>query len=206
MKKIVPILLTMIFACGFVAAQDKIELLSGRIRTGVIDHETDTYIYYSKKGKGLKSRVNKERVFRVMKSVGDTVYVYKQDTLLEDDYSIEQIEKHIAGQKEARKYYKPWKTGVGAFVIGGAGGVLPFFYAFIPSSLYATLVGTWHMDESNFIASDETLLSDEYFVNGYELAARGKKLKYTLIGSVAGITTGMIIMYIINPYRGPSTW
>ncbi len=207
MKKIVLILLTIVFATEFLSAQDKIELLSGKVKKGIIDHESDGYIFYKKKeGAFLKNRISKERIFRIIKSAGDTTYVYKQDTLTEDDYSIAQIEKHIQGQIEARKYYKPWKTALGGFCVGGVSGILPLFYAFLPPGLYVTLVGTWHIDESNFVASDETLLSDEYFTNGYELAARGKKVRYAVVGSLAGLAAGMTIMYIVYPYQGPSTW
>jgi hypothetical protein len=207
MKKIVLILLTILFASEFISAQDKIELLSGKVKKVIIDHESDDYIYYKKKeGSFFKCRISKERIFRVFKSTGDTMYVYEQDTLAENDYSIAQIEKHIQGQIEARKYYKPWKAAVGGFFVGGVSGILPFFYAFIPPGLYVTFIGTWHIDESNFVASDETLLSDEYFTNGYELAARGKKMKYAVLGSLTGLATGMTIMYILYPYQGPSTW
>ncbi|MCX6183032.1 MAG: hypothetical protein NT150_14020 [Bacteroidetes bacterium] len=206
MKKIAFLLLTILLTTEFVAAQDKVELLSGKVKKGIVDHETAEYIYFKKKEGGLVTRISKERIFRVLKSSGDTMYVYRQDTLLEDDYSIAQIEKHIQGQNEARKYYKPWKAAVGGFCVGGASGVLPLFYAFMPPGVYMALIGTWTINEDNFIASDETLLSDEYFVNGYELAARGKKMRYALVGSVTGLATGMMIMYIVYPYRGPSTW
>lgn len=206
MKKIALVLLTVLFLSELLSAQDRIQLLSGREKKVFIENEGDSYIYFRKKEGGFKSRVSKERVFRIIKSAGDTVYIYKQDTLLEDDYSIAQIEKHIQGQIEARKYYKPWLAAAGGFCVGGVSGVLPLFYAFLPPGVYSAIIGMRNINSKYYIASDETLLSDEYFVNGYDLAAKGKKVRYAVVGSLAGLATGMIIMYIINPYSGPSTW
>ena len=200
MKKIVVLLLTIVLVSSL-AAQDRIQMLSGKEKTGYFDHESASYIYYSKKQGGPKKKVNKENVFRVLKSAGDTLYVYKQDTLAEDDYSVAQIEKHMQGQIEARKYYRPWLAAAGGFCVGGASGVLPLFYAFFPPGLYSAFVGTWSINPSRFIASDETLLSNEYFVNGYDLAAKGNKLRYAVVGSLTGLASGMRLMYMIYTYK-----
>jgi hypothetical protein len=198
MKKIASILLTMLAFVQVSSAQDVIQLMNGKEKKVIYDSQVADNVYYFKKEGGRKHKLDREDVFRVFKKNGDTVYVYVQDTLLENEYTVNEIERMINGQKEARKYYKPYWNMAGGFCAGGVGAFLGF-WSFIPPAVYATIIGIREANSANFVVSDDNLYDDEFFLEGYEIGARAKKIKYALIGSLAGIATGVSILYIIIP-------
>lgn len=198
MKKISSILLTMLAFVQVSFAQDVIQLMNGKEKKVIFDSHVGDNVYYYKKEGGRKHSLDQEDVFRVFKKNGDTVYVYVQDSLMENEYSVNEIERMINGQKEARKYYKPyWNMAMG-FCTGGVGAYLGF-WCFIPPGLYATIIGIREANSANFVVSDENLYNDEFFLEGYEIGARVKKIKYAIIGSAAGVVTGFAILKLIIP-------
>lgn len=199
MKKIALILLTMFAFAQFSFAQDVMQYMKGKEKKVIYDSQAGDNVYYFKKEGGKKHKIDKEEVFRIFRKSGDTVYVYVQDSLMENEYSVNEIERMMNGQKEARKYYKPFLNLVTGFCVGGASAYAGLFWSFLPPAVYTTILGVREANSAYFVVSDDSLYDDEFFMEGYEIGAVAKKIKYSVIGGIAGIAAGFAVFNMIIP-------
>ena len=203
MKKFTLILLTMLAFVQVSFSQDVIQLMNGKEKKVIFDTISSENVYYFKKVGGKKHRLDQGDVFRIFTKKGDTIYAYVQDSLLENEYTIGEIERMMHGQIEARKYYHPWLNMVGGFCVGGASSFVGLFWGFIPPAIYATIIGVREANSANFVVSDDFLYDDPFFLEGYEIGARAKKIKYSVIGSLVGLGAGFTVLNFIIPSAKP---
>ncbi len=203
MKKFALILLTILISAEILHAQDVIQLSDGKEKKGYIDRIGSERIFYRKKEGGRMHYVDKENAFRIIKAKGDTVYIYEQDSLQENEYSIAQFERNILGQQEARKYYKPWRHAAAGFCVGGASAFLGLYWSFLPPAIYTSFIGVREVNSAYFVVSDEVYLSDEYYLDGYEISARAIRIKYTVVGALTGLATSITLLQFVIPTNSP---
>lgn len=199
MKKIALMLLTMFAFAKISIAQDVMQYMNGKEKKVIYEAQAGDYVYYFKKEGGKKHKIDKEEVFRIFRKEGDTLYVYVQDSLMENEYSANEIERMMNGQKEARKYYKPYLNLATGFCVGGVSAYAGLFWSFLPPAIYTTVLGVREANSAYFVVSDDSLYDDEFFLEGYEIGARAKKIKYAMIGSLAGIAAGFAVFNMIIP-------
>lgn len=177
-------------------AQDAMLLMDGREKKVVFDSVTNTKVYYSKKEGGKQHKMNKADVFRIVTKKGDTISVYQPDTITADEeYTVAEMQRVINGRIEARKYYHPWLNFAGGVCVGGAGSFLGLFIGFAPPAVYATIVGVREANSANFVVSDDSLYDDDFFLEGYEIGARIKKIRYAIAGSLTGLVIGSTVLH-----------
>jgi hypothetical protein len=100
-------------------SQDTIMLLSGKTKLVSVENIDFDYVEYrniKKNGDlGKLRKKNNDYIFSVNKS--DTlVFIYKQDSLIGNFWSPQEMGYYMEGKRQARKHFKPYKTiltGVG---------------------------------------------------------------------------------------------
>lgn len=194
--------------------QDKIQLMNGKILRGKLGAENDglfEFKYYKKGGKSKDLELAKYRMFSYTNSGGEETILYKQDTLMGNFYTENEMKMFVYGQRDAFSNYKstPW------FVTGLAVGftsVLLDTYDFRPNGgffkidptivpvggifIYTIGTGLFKPKVRKEFAADVNFLSSEHYIEGFQKIARVKKLKNSLLGSVVGVGSGLLVYFL----------
>lgn len=164
------------------------------------------YVYYHELGK--PKTIAKYKVFNVRKREMDTLRVYAdslritekerliyhQDTL-DRRYVLTEDEMRawVMGRRSARKNFKSPLSSIGAAFVGLGGGLLNFYISPLPSTLYVAVNGAVKPKVGKIGPDDMPFVNDEFFIEGYRLQAGKIKLKNSLLGTIPGLTAGVLI-------------
>lgn len=129
MAKKLTLLFVIISSFGF--AQDTLNLLNGKSKLIKVDTMDYDFVYYNKVKKdgsiGGKKKKNLDHIFSIEKQ--DTcLFVYQQDSLFDNFWSVSEMGHYLDGRQQARKYYKPYKT----LLIGAGIGTGVAMYSLFP--------------------------------------------------------------------------
>jgi hypothetical protein len=186
------------------SAQDKINLMNGQIIEGrVLGQSTLEIRYQVKKKDHLVDRSEPtESVFSVTDSLDKEKIWYFMDTVFGNDLTIPQMRGYMAGERDARKGYKPWGPMIGGFLVG-AGTVIAMdleVNSLIIPPAYAGLMAWPRVNVTRGSISDPTMEGDANYAMGYATAARPKRVIKSLIASALGVGVGLFVrQVIINP-------
>ena len=148
------------------------------------------------KTKTRSKKVSEYKLFAISTEEG-RIYCYKQDTAMEDDFSVEQMESYVRGAQEGREHNV--KKNVAGHVLVGAGGAFlgHVFYATMPIAGY--LYGETHFypDTTKMKVENKEDLKDDFFVEGYQRAVRDKRLRLGSIAASIGMTVNMFILHYV---------
>lgn len=115
-----------------ISAQDTLRLMSGKEKMVAFQSMDYDFVYYKKiKKNGKLSRKKKKNldfIFSINFKDSAAHYVYKQDTLFGNDFSLTEMEYYLEGKRQARKHYKTYKTAL----IGTSVGVGVAMYSLFP--------------------------------------------------------------------------
>lgn len=185
-------------------AQDRINLMNGQILEGrVLGQSTLEIRYHVKKGDRLIERAEPtESVFSVTDSLGKEKIWYFMDTVFGNDLSIPQMRKYLAGERDARKGYRPWGPMIGGFLVG-AGTVIAMdleVNSLIIPPAYAGLMAWPRVNVTRGSISDPAMEGDPYYAMGYASTGRSKRVISSLLASALGVGVGLFVrQVIINP-------
>ena len=102
------------FSLQLIGQHDTLFLLNGGVKVAKIDTFDYDFVYYrniNKGGKvGKKRRKNLDHVFALKKERQPITYIYRQDSVIDNYFSIEQMEYYLKGRQQAKKYFRPYKT------------------------------------------------------------------------------------------------
>lgn len=188
----------------FSTAQDKINLMNGQVLEGrVLGQSTLEIRYQVKKGDRLLERTEPtESVFSVTDSLGRERIWYFMDTLFGNELTIPQMRWYMAGERDARKGYKPLVPMLLGFVAGAAPVLaldLEVNSLLIPP-LYAGLMAWPRVNVTRGSISDPSMEGDPNYAMGYAAAGRPKRVLRCLASSFIGVGVGLAIrQLIINP-------
>lgn len=130
MKKI--LLGFLVLFSGLISAQDTLRLMSGKQKYVQVESMDYDFIYYKKiKKNGQLSKLKKKNldyVFAINYKDSTPTYIYKQDTLFGNYFSLTEMEYYLEGKRQARKHYKTYKTAA----IGAAVGTSVALYSIFP--------------------------------------------------------------------------
>lgn len=103
-------------------AQDTLHLMSGKIKYIQADSMDYDYLYYHKIKKngevGRKKRKNLDFIFSINYKNEDRKYIYQKDTMLDNFFSVGQMEYYLEGKRQAAKNFKPYITFAKGVVVG----------------------------------------------------------------------------------------
>jgi hypothetical protein len=181
-----------------VKAQDKIILLSGKVITAksvALDGYTIAYRPVGEKTK-LK-KVDPEGVFSVQYADGSEKIIFIRDMTDSLEYSVEQMRMFIKGEQDAALYYKNnlnkgegFLFGVGASFFGIYGLVIPPIYGIVTSAP--------HINMERMKVSDEALLNDFDYREGYKSKVRSRKTRNGILSGFAGFVVGFVAFAVIG--------
>ncbi len=206
-------------------SQDTLVLLSGKTITGEITFAKEKEISIISKGflSDKEYSFYKDELFSVSRGFTKTV-LYAQDITGENKFSVEQMEAYINGLNDGRKYYHTPVTTIAGFVTGATGGFFGFWGMTIPAAyVFAAGIKTPELETPflipvnvkviaeapeakqyglSFTTIDNYKSTDEesiipYYKYGYETAAKDKKIKNAIFGSVAGFVALAVTSYIL---------
>jgi hypothetical protein len=213
-SKIISLIFAFLFTASFVA-QDKIQLMNGKVLRGKLKTEFDDYYtfdFYKKGGKTKTMELSKYRMFSTTDTKGVETILYKQDTLMGNFYSPNEMKMFIYGQRDAFKSFQSTPIFISTFALGFAsvmvdtyefqtGNASPQgFFNRTPSvgpivvpfvlTIGAGMIKTKVRREQ---AVDVSFLSNEFYLMGFHKVSRVKRVKNAFFGSVAGVISGFVV-------------
>jgi hypothetical protein len=223
MKTTIITLFFVFFAMVNTYSQDTLVLLSGRTITGEITFVKENEILLVSKGRLFNNEQNfyNDEIYSVSRGITNTV-LYTQDSAAGKIFSVDQMAAFIEGQKDARKNYHAPLATIGGFATGVTGGFFGFWGITIPAS-YVFIAGikTPKLETQNqmpenikviskipeakqyglkYIVIDNEIYEESvvpYYKYGYEIAAKDKKIKNAIGGSIAGFVALVVTSYIL---------
>lgn len=215
MKSLSLIIMLIISGQCLIFSQDSLLLLNGKYLTGQIKDINDTIICFRSNGLVSSNKfLYKDELFSVKQGVEEFI-LYKPDTSDLRSYTVEQMSFFIKGQQDARKsYHAPFATA-GGFLAGATGAFMGFWGMTTIPATYVFLTGiktpkcnlnpelkeimiydqSPHLvyGKSNNVFFIATELNDieniECYKLGYKTAAKDKKIKNAVFGSITGMLT-----------------
>lgn len=182
-------------------AQEKVTMMNGNIFFVNVGDTAGDFVKMidpeSKKNEVVD--MEKSRIFSILYKSGQEVFLYKQDTLSEDNYlGIEEMRSYIAGAHDANSRYSAPLAFWGSFGIGaGSGVVLPAWLSPIGAGAGAFLLGSRWIKINRSHISDPKYLKDPNYLSGYENAARQARVQSVIKGAVIGVLIGAVARYTL---------
>ena len=202
--------------------QDKLLLLNGRVDRGKVLEETEgrlKFQVYKNGGATKLIEYEKYRLFSWTNIEGQEKVFYQKDTLIGNFFSENQMRMYIYGERDAYANYQSSQHFLVGYTIGlsvslfdtyafkegvCANGmpVAPGFFKRTPS-IGPILVpfgvtigaGLFKSKIKKEDVSDVTFLANEQYLEGFNRVKRFKKIRNYLLGSMAGVATGLIGYY-----------
>lgn len=207
-KLIIPLLIFFVSATGFSQEKrDQIILMSGKVFDNVevttVGDVEIKYLYHKKK-KTIERMVDKYRVFAIGYANGTEDVIYKQDTLVGNYFTEEEMRMFVYGEQDAIELYKtPGAVLLGALFSGAGGFILydSFFVFLVPFST-TVVSGIPHVKVKSNKVRDPKYLAEPAYIMGYERTAKAKRIQGALMGSLVGVVIGVTVGQIID-YRNP---
>lgn len=187
--------------------RDTVYLMNGQIVPTTI---LDTSFFgvkilrQGKKGKlGREVIIEGERVFSYKINGGEEVIIYQQDSLLGNEFTIQQTREFITGERDAHKGYRSYSWPAANAVIGFASGaylysVISFAPPFAVGAL--SLVPRVSIDKST--VSNLNLLKSEPYLEGYSRVAEKRRTLKTLLSGVGGLAVGFVARSVYESVNG----
>jgi hypothetical protein len=190
-------------------AQDTINLINGsRLLVQMIDTNATSLRYsYKKKSETKVESIEKDEVFSIDYGNGKHTIVYQQDSLSEENYmSVEDMQAYIIGERDAVKGFRSPITTISSAAVGVASGLMPIFLISqwsavlspIPPAAYVGISGARWIKISRSHVSNPKYLKSESYIEGYDHAARGKRIQNALIAGGCGLVVGTIARFFIG--------
>jgi hypothetical protein len=175
---------------------DSILLNSGRyLSVRVVD--TSGFAIQIEKLNSKKHRrveVPRDNIFSIkFGSSGKEVIFYTCDTLLGNEFTVDEVRRFIAGEQDAQRGYRSRGTLAGSFVIGVTAGIIGQVIAIIPPFLYSTLTTPFPVKiRHKSVRNIHNVVSDAY-LRGYALTAKHKRTMNSLLWGEIGAAVGLFI-------------
>ncbi|MFI5150358.1 MAG: hypothetical protein ACHQRM_11545 [Bacteroidia bacterium] len=179
--------------------KDTVMFMNGSKLAGTILDTTFHKIkisYLRKKGKEKTILIDEDLVFSIVYKNGNEKIIYEQDTISGNYFTTEETRLFIFGERDAEKYYhSPYVTAT-SILIGVASGYWGVFICPIPPFVFSGLMLIPKIKIKYNTVSTPGYLNFDTYVLGYEKVARRKKLFRSLIGGIAGLTSGLLTFHL----------
>jgi hypothetical protein len=171
--------------------QDTIYLMNGRVvGEKVIDTLLGAVTIVNPKKPSKKIHYEWDQLFMVRFANGDKRYYYKQDSLLSNWFSRDEMWMYMKGENDARKGFKARGCLIGACVAGIAGGLTGTFWAPIAPYGFMALSGLPKIRIRHSTISNPTYVESDAYILGYERVARQRRRIKSVIGGTIGLGIG----------------
>jgi hypothetical protein len=172
--------------------QDTIYLMNGQVvGEKVMDTILGAITIINPKKTNKKIHYEWDQIFMVRYANGDKRYYYRQDSLLSNWFSRDEMWMYMKGENDARKGFKAKGAMIGAGIAGIVGGMTGTFWGPIAPYGFMALSGLPKIKIKHNTISDPAYVESDAYILGYERVARQRRK----IKSVIGGTVGLIIGY-----------
>ncbi len=177
-------------------AQDTINFLNGKIKyVEVVPFDNDSLVknVFIKKKSGKIKEVKKDNVFNVVFHDGKEVLIYKQDSLDDNYFTVEQARMYLLGAQDARKHYHSHFSKIFSVGVGAAGVSLAWYGLSFPVISLAAQDFLFKPNLTVRKGVSESYKENQYYLAGFERAARNKKVASGFIYGYIGYIAMVII-------------
>ncbi len=190
----------------FSQSKDTILLMNGNI---VVEKVIDTVIgavtvMHPEKA-GEKLHFEYDQIYAVKYASGFTDYYYRQDSLLGNYFTRDEMEYYMYGERDARKGFKPRGSLIGAGAVGLVSGGLGIFFAPVFPVGYMGLSGIPKVRIKHSTISNPNYIEHDAYILGYERVARSKRRLQSLLGGAIGLAAGYGLYFGVLKNALPST-
>ena len=153
----------------------------------------------SKKKKTKEVIIEGDRIFSLKFSNGREKILYKQDSTVGNDLTVEETRFFIQGERDAAKGFKPTGSNIGAFCVSGAAAaVAPVFLSPVVPFAYAGILLIPKVKIKHKTVSNIDNLNHVSYLMGYERVARKKKGLQAFVAGAIGASIGLTVNYFVN--------
>lgn len=171
--------------------QDTIYLMNGRVvGEKVIDTLLGAVTIINPKKPNKKIHYEWDQLFMVRYANGDKRYYYKQDSLLSNWFTRDEMWMYMKGENDARKGFKARGCLIGSFFAGVAGGLTGTFYGPVLPYGFMALSGIPKVRIRHNTISNPTYVESDAYILGYERVARQRRKIKSVIGGTIGLGIG----------------
>jgi len=202
MKNIVPVFFISFFLLSFQSfAQDTIQLMNGKHIVANVVKTDDLFLKYRKHltaDTGNIVAIEKADVFSIIYHNGQKSILYKQDTAKGYDFTTEQMNQYILGEKDAFHYRPGFLLSVAGFAVGVTAGYAGVYgLAAVPA--YSMFLGIIDPKIKPKKVSHPDLIGNKYYTRGYHTVTTKKRVIVGAISSLIGYTAmSSVYYYLIN--------
>lgn len=210
MKPLIPLIFIFFCFClysqneGF-SGKDTLVLIDGNLITniGFVEIRGDTIIYNKFKKKKVKQKIILiYDVFAILDEYGQETVIYEQNDSLGLEFAVEEMRFYLDGLSNGWDTYNNYFIFPPGFLLSGA-SVLYFnpTTSIIVPILYPTAVFLFNSKIDNTPNIPEIYRDNKHYKLGYRDAARGKKIRSAVYGSIAGYAgfmIGKVIFHFFN--------
>lgn len=178
--------------------KDTILLLNGGVVVAtVIDTLNGLTTIKNLKDSTKNDVIENDRIFSITNQNGESImYVY--DTLIGNEFTIEEMRYFILGEQDAEKGFKARGAFFGNMALGAAGGVTGSLLTLIPIFTFSATSGLPRVRIKPSTVSNVEYLKHDTYIMGYERVARKKRKLRSLVGGAAGFGIGFGTYFILK--------
>lgn len=122
-------------------------------------------------------------------------YYYRQDTVIGNWFTRDEMWMFVKGERDARKGFKPYGSFYGGIATGLIGGLSGTFLGPLPPFTFTMLVGIPKVRIRHKTVSNPYYLDSDAYILGYEREARSKRRLQSLLGGAIGLVAGYVAYY-----------
>ncbi len=191
---------------SFSQSKDTIMLMNGNV---VVEKVIDTLIgavtvMHPEKA-GEKLHFEYDQLYAVKYANGFTDYYYRQDSLLGNYFTRDEMEYYIYGERDARKGFKARGSLIGSGAVGLVSGGLGIFFAPVFPIGYMSLSGITKVRIKHSTISNPNYIEHDAYILGYERVARSKRRLQSLLGGAIGLVAGYGLYFGVLKNNLPTT-
>jgi hypothetical protein len=171
--------------------KDTLVLLNGDVVfCSVIDTTNGVTSIVNPKNPKKNIIIENDRIFSIKNEKGESImYVY--DTVIGNEFTIDEMRYFILGERDADKNYKAHGTMALGVLIGTLSGFTGSFLSPIPPFAFTALCGLPKVKIKPETVSNPDFLKQDPYLMGYERVARKKRKLQSLIGGGIGLVAGL---------------
>ncbi len=184
-----------------ISQQDTILFMNGVILPCEIisDDGTDLIFEYKKRKRTKSKNAHKSDVFGIIHD-GERKIYYQMNAIAGDDLTEPQVLIFMAGQRDGRNNFDLTATWLGGLTFSTVAGILSksnFILVALPILVYpiGQLIPIIRIKEKYI--SDPDYRYNDIYAEGFERAARGKKIAAAVKSSVIGTAIGTIFYRVV---------
>ncbi|MCC6181293.1 MAG: hypothetical protein IT237_05620 [Bacteroidia bacterium] len=186
--------------------KDTIVLMNGNYATGkVIDTLIGAVTIIDSTAKTKKLHYEYDEIYCVKFNDGYKKYYYRQDSLINNWFTRDEMQYYIYGERDARKGFKARGALIGAGVAGLLAGATGSFFAPVLPYGYMALTGLPKVRIRHKTISNPNYIDYDAYILGYERVSRSRRRIQALIGGTIGLAAGYGLYFGLLKDKLPAT-